>query len=152
MALAIFTDPIVPNPGASTLQQRRRYIVECTRPYARWLALDALLDPPDQANRHEHIQVVLAFGVHCKCSADEILSIEAAEWGFATQYAENFLDALRRKVWPLCRARMPQETIQRAADEVMSDWNAWVPDELLNPVLRKIYLGAIPRKGRRHGR
>jgi hypothetical protein len=62
--------------------------------------------------------------------------------------AGDCLEHLRRRVWPMAAARMPESSIIIAADEVVASHGTWIPDDLLMPLLRRIW-HAAQRRGAR---
>jgi hypothetical protein len=144
---SLFAKPVPPNPASSTPRQRARYVHEQTRLYARDLALQHLVHPDPEAEG-EHFCAVAGIALGCGCCHSEVLHIAATEWRFAIAYAGNFLEALRRTLYPMCRAHIPERAIQQRADAIMAEWGVYLPDQLLNPVLAGIWHAAQPRRRR----
>jgi hypothetical protein len=90
-----------------------------------------------------------SFGLMCEAPAQEIATIAKSEWKRADAHALKWMEALRRRLWPMCRAEAPDKAVIAAADEVGAMFNIIVPDELLFPVLQKIEAGARPKPRRR---
>jgi hypothetical protein len=146
---SLWQEPIPPSGPAVTPQQRMAWIREWIRPYTRDLALEHLLTQPgDHRLQLESFEAAIAFGFKCKASADEIIMAANAEWDAAIANVTRCLEALRRRLWHMCRARMPEETIIKAADAVTQDFDVFVPDELLMPLLKRIWDAAQVRRGR----
>jgi hypothetical protein len=97
----------------------------------------------------EHVEIVATFGEQCQAPAQEIALIVKNQWDRAEAHALKWMDALRRRLWPMCRAEAPDKAVIAAADEVGAMFNIIVPDELLFPVLQKIEAGARPKPRRR---
>lgn len=250
---SILAKPVPPNPETSTIEQRRKFIVQWTHAFTRDLAVEDLLDPPQPepvlpplpepgdpmpdhlavfwdnltdlerllikggsiwrrpASEHwtrihcivdifrarglplrdaiqmcrfddglgchgedhartlltiwligepgyagprnwryaEHFEAVMGFGDMCQAPAHEVALIAKNEWQRAETHALKWMDALRRRLWPMCRAEAPEKAVQAAADAVGEQFGIFVPDELLFPVLDQIELGARPIKRRR---
>jgi hypothetical protein len=120
---------------------------------ALWLMGEPGYAGPRQWRYVEHFEAIMDFGEMCQAPAPEIATIAKSQWDRAEAHALNWMDALRRRLWPMCRAEAPEKSVIAAADEVGAKFSIIVPDELLFPVLQKIEAGARPRKQRRrrHG-
>jgi hypothetical protein len=97
----------------------------------------------------EHAQAIMGFGQMCQASPEEIAIIAKSQWDRAEAHALKWMDALRRRLWPMCRTEASDKAVIAAADEVGAKFDIFVPDELLFPVLEKIELGARPKPSRR---
>ncbi len=153
---SLWQQPLPPSGAEVTPQRRMAWIREQVRLYARELALEQLLEPPpDDRLKAEIFSAVVDFGLKAKSTRDEIISAFDAEWDDATKHAARWLEALRRRVWSMCRAQMPEQTIIQAARETERNFSVFVGDELLMPLLKRIWDAAQPRRGKgpiRHGR
>jgi hypothetical protein len=127
-----------------------RWIREQIHLYTRDLALEHLLTGPSNCSlQYESFEAGIGFGFQCKASHDEIITACNSEWADAIAHGARFIDALRRRLWSMCRSRMSEQVIIQAADEMKRHWGVFVDDELLMPLLHKIDLAAKPRR-RRH--
>jgi hypothetical protein len=119
--------------------------------HARALLTIWLMGEPGYSPRRydEHVGAVISFGLQCEAPAQEIATIAKNEWKRADAHALKWMEALRRRLWPMCRAEAPDKAVIAAADEVGAMFNIIVPDELLFPVLQKIEAGARPKPRRR---
>jgi hypothetical protein len=87
--------------------------------------------------------------VMCQATAQEIANIAKSQWQRAEAHALKWMDGLRRRLWPMCRAEAPEKSVIAAAEEIGAKFDIFVPDELLFPVLQKIERGARPTARRR---
>ena len=147
---SIYAAPIPPTGEWVTSAHRMRWIREQIRLYTRELALEHLLTgPQDHELQLESFEAGIGFGFQCKANHEEIITACNAEWADATAHGARFIEALRRRLWSMCRARMSEQVVIQAADEVQRQWGVFVGDEVLMPLLHKIDIAAKPRR-RRH--
>jgi hypothetical protein len=147
---SIYAVPIPPDGPEVTPQQRMQWIRKRIRLYTRDLALEELLsNPTDHSLQLESFEAAIGFGFQCKATHNEIIEAANREWADAIAYGSRFVEALRRRLWSMCRSRMPEQAVIHAADELQRDWWVCVGDDLLMPLLRKIDIAATPRR-RRH--
>ncbi len=147
---SIFAVPVPPNPATSQPADRRAWMVKWSRLYTRMLALEHVArNCKDHWLQVEQFEAVMGFGFECKATADEIIACANEEWRLAENHAVNFLDALRRKLWPMCRAKLPEKVVIDAADTLQMEWGVGIDDEHLMPVIKGIWDAAQPRPARR---
>ena len=147
---SLFAVPVPPNPETSQPADRRAWMVSFTRLYTRGLALEHIVrNCKDHWLQVEQFEAVMGHGFVCKATPDEIITCANEEWRLAEKYAANFLDALRKKLWPMCRARMPEAVVIAAADALQMEWQIAIDDEHLMPVIKGIWDAAQPRPARR---
>ena len=147
---SLLATPIPPIGQAVTSMHRIRWIREQCRLYTRDLALwEVMGDVEPPWGRIEAFGAAMGFGKQCEASDAEITTAGNAEWEAAKQHATNLLEHVRRRVWSMCAARLPEATIQAAADEACRQRDSFIPDDLLNPLLLNIWQAAIEAEASR---
>jgi hypothetical protein len=135
--------------------QRIGWIRQQHRLYARELAVEYLLDPPPAdlpyLQQAEAFSAAIGFGIQCKATPEEIITAAATEWADASRAVSECLDHMRRLLWPMCAAKMPEQAIRQAAAGVCERHNVYVPRELLTPLLSRTW-DAATRRRRPHAR
>jgi hypothetical protein len=153
----LFRQSIPPIGPAVTPHHRVTWIRDQHRLYARELAVDYVLDPEGGIGGHgeykdaeeaEAFSAAVGFGLQCHASVTEIITAARAEWVAAVNLVHNCLDHVRRRISPMCRAQMPEQTIIAAAQSVCSDHGVYIDRELLMPVLLKVWNAAQIRSRR----
>jgi hypothetical protein len=143
-------DPTMPTGPEATPQRRIAWISGQIRAYARLLAFDELLGECDPgANRDENFAAASGFGAMIEAGETEIAIAANREWHDATQRGANCLEHLRRRVWPMAAARMPEDSIIQAAKTVLRTHDEHMGDEVLMPFLRNVWSAATRRGPRR---
>lgn len=144
-----------PLPARAADSPRRiAFIRGKVRLYARDLALQQLAGLPFEFSEdHTALEVVLhaAVGIAEQCGLPWLDGIAAgqAEMADATTYARDFVDHLRRVVFPMARDRRPGDVILGAAEQVNERHGGHMPSEALHQACRKIAHGAAPTPRRR---
>lgn len=150
-----------PLPAQSaTSPQRIAWIRNHARPYVQFMAFIDLagvaqeyLERQGRDGISAKVEALLAatgIAETCGLPFDDGAAAGNAEWSAATERGKQFVDDLRRAVFPLARVRAAGEIILNAAHQVNDRYGCALPGELLTEACRVIAASAAPRsQGRR---
>jgi hypothetical protein len=144
---------------AATSPQRIRFLREKVRSYAYFMACldlagvaDEWLADHGRAGITAEVETLMAAtGIACETALPFIDGCAAgkAEFSAATARARQFVDDLRRAVFPLARAQSSGGVMLAAAHEVNDRYGCALPTPLLVNACQVIAISAAPRQFRR---
>ena len=146
--------PQRPRPNAPSAA-RIRWIREMLRPYAEDLTACYMFGDEGYSTHSYQTEICLAaigFGKQIEASPQENCIAYKAEWHRGCERARGFLNALRRRIWPLGKMRAPGERILAEAEAVCREFDMVIPGEVLIAEVRRIAHAAAPRKRLRYAK